>query len=237
MRMFVLIAGLTLASPALAQTKMVLADCKAGGCRCSLSEMDGRDVATFMLQEPPTGWQDMVLVGNDGDYFWSTRSREDIDTAFGGDGQCDLELFGKVVPEDGQWLGKPGNAVSAGCPPGLDAQVQPELDAMAFPRAVVWGGRFDPDKASVGGTNRVITWNEVRPDHFTGAAVTNGGAGSSSVVNITVDYTATLISPTQMAGTMALRIKARGANAAALKQLGMADCRVDVPFSFDKVGG
>ena len=237
MRSLMFVAGLMLSGPALAQTKVVMAECASNGCRCSLSELDGQDVSVTLGEELPGGWQDMVLVNDKGDFFWSARSREDIDTAFGGDGQCDLELFGALVPQDGQWLGKAGKGGASKCPAGLEAQMQPQLDAFAFPRAVVWGGRFDPDTLRIGSTTKAINWTQVRPDHFTGTAVTNNGVGSSAVVDITVDYTATLVSPTRMDGTLALRVKAKGNNAGILDQLGMGDCKVDVPFSFSRTGG
>ncbi len=237
MRAIFILLGLMLASPALAQTKVTLADCGSVGCRCSLSEATGDEAAIALGLELPAGWEDMVLVNNDGFYFWSYQSREDIDIAFDGDGKCDLELFAELIPEDGAWLGTVGKATIAQCPPGLEAMLDPELAAMAFPRQMAWGDRFDPDKLRFGAADRVIRWTQVRSDYFTGAAVTNGGAGASAVVDIAVDYTATLVSPIRMDGTLALRIKAKGGNAAALKQLGMANCAVDVPFDFRKTGG
>lgn len=238
MRMFAFMAGLMLAAPAFAQTKVVLADCKIGsGCRCNLSDATGEVAAVTIGSALPSGWQDMVLVNNDGDYFWSALSRDDIDLTYGGDGQCDLELFAAIVPEDGLWVGTAGTGSVGQCPAGLREQLQPQLDSIAIPRNVKWGGRFNPDAIAVGGKNTAITWTEVRPDYFTGAGMTNGGAGSNEIVAITVDYTATLISPTQMDGTLALRVEAKGGNQAILAQLGMADCKVDVPLEFVKRGG
>ncbi len=236
MRALLFIASLMLATPALAQTKVVLADCKPGGCRCSLSNATGEEAAIATGIDLPDGWQDMTLVGDDGAYYWSQKSREDIDVTFGGDGQCDLELFAAVIPEDGTWLGTVGTAAVGQCPAGIAATLQPELDAMAFPRQMAWGGRFDPDALRIGKADRAIRWTEVRPDYFTGASVINGAAGASDVVEITVDYTATLVSPTQMDGTVALRIRAKGDNAAILAQLGMANCKVDVPLAFNRTG-
>lgn len=237
MRLFVFIAGLMLAAPAFAQTKAVLAECATGGCRCNLSEATGLDAATLFGTDLPDGWEDMVLVSADGSYFWSAASREDIDTAYGGDGQCDLELFAALVPEDGLWVGTAGKGKVGQCPAGLREQLQPQLDSIAIPRKVKWGGTFDPDAIVMGGKNTAITWTGVRPDYFTGTAVTNGGAGANAAVSISVDYTATLLSPTRMDGTVALRVKAKGGNQAILAQLGMADCKVDVPIEFAKTGG
>ncbi len=237
MRALFLILGLMLATPAVAQTKVVLADCKPGGCRCNLSDATGDVAAVAIGLDLPTGWENMVLVNDDGKYFWSTASREDIDLIYGGDGQCDLELFAAIVPQDGLWVATAGAGSVGQCPADLRAQLQPQLDSVAIPRRVTWGGRFDPDRLAVGGTNTAITWTEVRPDYFTGAAVTNGGMGSNAVVDITVDFTATLISPTQMDATLALRVKAKGNNQAILAQLGMGNCKIDVPLLFTRTGG
>ena len=60
-----------------------------------------------------------ALIRVNGDYIWSPLSPEDIDLAAGGDGQCPLEFFDTMAPEDGEWVGTVTDRRISQCPPGL----------------------------------------------------------------------------------------------------------------------
>ncbi len=47
----------------------------------------------------------LMLVEFEGCYIWSPLSLEEIDFAAGGDGQCPLDLFDAIAPEDEEWRG------------------------------------------------------------------------------------------------------------------------------------
>jgi len=233
MRALFLILGLMLATPALAQTKVVLADCKPGGCRCSLSNATGQEAAVTVGLDLPSDWENMVLVNNDGFYFWSYQSREDIDIVFDGDGKCDLELFNAMVPEDGTWKSSVRVQDVKGCLPQVAQMLPPMVDGTGHVKQIVWGGKFHPSQFVVGNAPDGIRWTEVRPDRFDGTfPIPDNG-----VLDVTVTATATLTAPDTAEATMALRIgAANGANAGALAAIGMANCRVDAIYDFARIG-
>jgi len=233
MRALFLILGLMLATPALAQTKVVLADCKPDGCRCSLSNATGLEATIAYGLELPSDWENMVLVNNDGFYFWSYQSREDIDIIFDGDGKCDLELFDAIVPEDGTWKSSVRVQDVKGCLPQVAQMLPPMVDGTGHIKQIVWGGKFHPSQFVVGNAPDGIRWTPVRPDRFDGTfPIPDNG-----VLDVTVTATATLTAPDTAEATMALRIgAANGADASALAAIGMANCRVDAIYDFTRIG-
>lgn len=115
----------------------------------------------------------------------------DIDLAEGGDGQCPLELFDSMIPEDGAWVGTVTGQSISHCPPGLEAALVPVTDALVFPRDIAWGGSFHPDHIHMEGTARAIDWTRVSETHFTGQGPAASEAGASPLVQIGVTYDAT----------------------------------------------
>lgn len=107
------------------QEKLVVAHCKDGGCRCALSAVTAEEVGLVLGVEPPAGQH--TLVHHDGAYTWSLLTPEDIDLAVGGDGQCILELFDTMLPENGQWQRRVTDREIVQCPPGLDAMLAARL--------------------------------------------------------------------------------------------------------------
>lgn len=103
-----IVALLTILSPAVsAQSyeKLVVAQCGAEGCRCALSSVTAEEAGLVLGVAPPSTGGTLTLVEYEGSYIWSPLSLEEIDFAAGGDGQCPLDLFDAIAPEDEEWRG------------------------------------------------------------------------------------------------------------------------------------
>ncbi len=229
-----LVAAFLTVAPVLAQEKVVVADCKDGGCRCALGAVTAEEAGVALGVEPPPGHQ--TLVHYDGAYTWSPLTPEDIDLAVGGDGQCILELFDTMLPEDGQWQGRVTNREMSQCPAGLDAMLTPLTEAMVFPRNIQWGGAFHPDKIRMQGTAAAIDWTKAGENHFAGTGPTAANAGASSQVDIGVTYDARLIDPRLVRIIVAVKIRTTGLSQAVIDAAGLGKCNVTVNVDFAHLG-
>ena len=235
MRPALTLAALLAATPALAQEKLTIADCGAEGCRCTLSAVTLEEAGIVLDTPAPEGTATLVRLN--GEYIWSPLSPEDIDFAAGGDGQCPLELFDAMIPEDGAWIGTVTNRSISQCPPGLDAAVAPVTDAMVFPRDIAWGGSFHPDRIRIDGTERAIDWTRLSETHFTGQGPAASEAGASSLVQIGVTYDAKLIDPRLVRILVRQKIRTEGLSQAVIDAAGLGRCDVSVTVELARKGG
>ena len=234
MRYALILAAFMAATPVLAQEKLTVADCGDGGCRCALSAVTMEEAEIVLGTPAPEGTTTLVRYG--GDYIWSPLSLADIDLAAGGDGQCPLELFDAMLPEDGAWVGTVTGQNISQCPPGLEAALLPVTEAMVLPRDITWGGSFHPDRIRLEGTARAINWNRVSETHFTGEGPSGGSSGAASRVQIGVTYDARLIDPRLVRILVKLKVRTEGLSQAVIDAAGLGRCDVSVTVDLVRVG-
>lgn len=156
------------ALPVWAEGNVIFAECGEGGCSCLLTDLTEEEARITLGEDPPEGEGEAVLVGSEGSLSWTRMSVEDLDLLYGGSGECELALFPAIIPADGTWLGTIGaRTIGANCPAGVEAMVNPQLDALARAAQMQWGGVFDPTKMSGTGPNN-IQWEMVHENLFTG---------------------------------------------------------------------
>lgn len=233
-RLALILPLLMIATPALAQEKLIVADCGDGGCRCALSALTMEEAGVVIGASAPEG--SAALVRHGGDYIWSPLSPSEIDLVAGGDGECPLELFEAMTPEDGSWVGSVVDRKISQCPAGLDAALAPVTEALVFPRDIAWGGSFHPDRIRMQGAARAIDWTRVDERRFTGEGPSASQRGGSSV-EIGVSYDARLIDPRLVRILVRLKIRTRGPSQAVLDAVGMGRCDVTVTVDLAKTGG
>lgn len=179
------------AAPAVAEDRLIVADCAGGECRCVLSSLTPNEMAVVLGTDLPAGATGVIL-REDADPDWLMITPSDAEIALGGDGVCETDVFQDWLPENGVW---DGHTVLTG------AGGRPECSMMATmmlgmmnqapgPVSVDWGGSFDMQRfwaASnpTGDTDRPV-WTPV--DFRT---VTGQGGGDGAVTG----YTARLPSP------------------------------------------
>jgi hypothetical protein len=98
------------------------------GCRRALGAVTAEEAGTVLGVAPQAEHQ--ILVHYYETYTWSALTPDEADLAVGGDGQCILEIFDRVLPDDGQWHGRVTNREISQCPPGLDVMLMPLTEAM-----------------------------------------------------------------------------------------------------------
>ena len=229
-----ILAAVLAAAPALAQEKLTVADCGAEGCRCALSAVTMEEAGLLLGTPAPEG--STVLVRLNGDYVWSSLSLPEIDLAAGGDGECPLELFDAMVPEDGSWIGTVADRRVSQCPAGLDAALEPLAQALVFPRDIAWGGSFHPDRIRMEGTARAIDWTRVSETHFTGQGPSASESGAASLVKIGVTYDARLIDPRLVRILVQLQVRTEGVSQAVIDAAGLGKCDVSMTVDLARTG-
>ncbi|MFC3181882.1 hypothetical protein [Cypionkella sinensis] len=234
MRTHLIIAGLltlvSLTQPAHAEARILFANCGDAGCACKLSITMSEYEALVGSPAPP-GAENMVLVEKDNDYIWSSASVEEVDASYGGDGVCPIEVF-TIIPEDGAWRGSVRVQEIKGCLPQVADMVPPLVDAMGSVKQITWGGKFHPGKFALSTAPDGIRWTERSPTQFDGVFP----VPANGTLDVKVTATATLTAPDRAEATMALRLAAASKkDAAALALLGMADCKVDAVYDFERV--
>lgn len=235
MRLALILAAFLAATPALAQEKLTVADCTEGGCRCALSAVTMEEAGIVLGTPAPAG--STALVRLNGEYIWSPLSLREIDFAAGGDGECPLELFDAMLPEDGAWVGTVTGQSISQCPPGLEAALVPVTEAMVLPRDITWGGSFHPDRIRLQGTARTIDWTRVSETRFTGEGPSGGSSGTSSRVQIGVTYDARLVDPRLVRILVQLKIRTEGMSQAVIDAAGLGRCDVSVTVDLARRGG
>lgn len=236
-KMLVVLAGLlSSAVSAQSQEKLVVAQCGEAGCRCALSSVTAEEASLVLGVAPPATGDTLTLVEYEGSYIWSPHSPEEIDLAAGGDGQCPLELFDAMAPEDGQWRGAIRQQSVSQCPAMLEPMLAGLSEQMAFARRMNWGGAFHPDKIRMEGAAAAIRWTKIGDNHFSGEGPSAGKAGPTSMVDVGVTYDARLTNPRAVAITVGVNITARGVSQAVIDAAGLGNCRVRMEVDFARIG-
>lgn len=223
-----------LPTAAWAEGKATVAECGDGGCRCRLSALTAAEIEAATGVPAPAEADSMTLVAMDGTFVWSRLTGDEADMLMGGDGICALELFPEIVPRDGIWTPVITGTTIAGCPAGLEALLDPALAGVSdTARPVRWGGAFAPEKMAIGPSG--VQWQRTGPRAFRGTVRTPG----SDVASVGVTADTRLQAEDKALGTIVLQVTARAGDAAgqaALRAAGMADCRAEVAFEFNRTG-
>lgn len=221
-----------LARPVQAEDKILVADCTETGCRCSLSAVTLVEYETVVGSPAPPGAAEMVLVMEGTDFSWSRSSPDQIDAAHGGAGLCPIELF-SVIPKDGTWRGTVRMQEITGCLPQVAEMVPQLVDGTQMHKQIVWGGKFHPSQFVMGDAPDRFLWTQRSPTQFDGVFP----VPANDTLKISIITTATLTTSDRAEATVSLHLAAaQGANAAALAVLGMADCRANAIYDFERVG-
>lgn len=232
-----LIAFMAWTASASAYEKLIVAQCGAEGCRCALSTVTAEEAGVVLGVAPPSTGGTLTLVEYEGSYIWSPLSPEEIDLAVGGDGQCPLELFDAMAPEDGEWHGTIRQRSVLQCPAVLEPMLAGLSDQMVFSRRMSWGGAFHPDKIRMEGAAAAIRWTKIGDNYFSGEGPRAGETGPTSMVDVGVLYDARLTDPRAVAITVGVNITAKGVSQAVIDAAGLGNCRVRIDVDFARIGG
>lgn len=177
--------GLAAVLPAISHAspgeKAVIADCKPGGCRCTLTATTLEEATIVLgLADVPAAAKTLITYGNN-KAMWSALTPEAIDSHFGGDGRCDLEVFGPIIPKDGLWTGTVRTTKFAGCPDQVTAIVPSIVDAMLFSRNISWNQTYNPALLSQVPGQQPVAWVEAAPTVFHGTLTPPAGAAAIGV--------------------------------------------------------
>ncbi len=198
--------------------KAVIADCRDGGCRCSLSEVTLEEAAIVLNVPYMEGAKTLITYGKN-QAMWSPLSHEEVDAKFGGDGRCDLEVFGSILPKDGVWTGTVRTKSFKGCPDAAQQIVSGSVAAMVFTRDIRWNGTFDPSLLSAEGTQQPVAWVEASPTVFHGSLILPPNAKALG-----------------MSGRLLASLLDESA-AVANMDLVVMGCAVDVTYDFKRTAG
>lgn len=223
-----------LPAPAMAEDALIYADCGAAGCTCRISVASAEDIATLTgIPTPPNAAQLTLVVRRDS-VHWSAASRSDIDREAGGDGNCDIEVFDEIIPEDGIWSSTVEVTGISGCHPQVAAMVPSMVEGMSQTKSISWGGVFDPVQLATGGQSPVVQWTRIRSDYFVGTVPME----PNDVLDVSVNVTATLLAPDQAAATLTIRFDpVSAADGGALALIGMNGCEANAAYDFRRTGG
>ena len=197
--------------------KAVIADCDPGGCRCSLSSLNLEEASIVAGVELPSDAQTLVIYGKRN--FWTRLNAQEVDSRVGGDGRCDLELFGPILPNDGFWSGTVRTTRFAGCPQQVAEAVPTIVKGMLFSRDVKWQGAFHPAQLSMKPSEQPVTWTGVSPTVFRGAL---NPIGQSKALGISGALLASLVSEDSVVTTFRFTVMG---------------CQVDAIYDFKRRGG
>lgn len=226
--MLVFIAWALVASTP-ARAEFVIAKCTvSGGCTCRLSDLSVDDLELITGERTPDGARDMTLVHVEGrDPYWTRADRTRINVLHGGAGQCDVQLFPPMTPEDGQWRIAAEPTDLSRCPmlrgKGLDTG-----GMQSATRNIQWGGSFHPSKLMDAG-NAPVQWRKTGDNSWQGVmADEKQGSSGARVV-----HGFTLVSPRLIRGysLFDFKLDMPAQEAAILSSMGMPmQCRSYTPF-------
>jgi|FEC22Drversion2_1045045.scaffolds.fasta_scaffold00009_9 hypothetical protein len=237
--------GLWLIAPQAATATTTVATCKLGGCQCSLSPLAAEDISfVWGFETPaiaPTDLSSATLVVDlDHDaVYWTDASRQSIDRAYQGDGNCPIELFADdaVIPRDGTWRWQVTGTSIGGCPPMLAAALGTNLPDSHMVR-VDWGGRFDPALLATSPEMSVYRWRDTGGNSAASEPLGGRDCDAGTCSSVWVRLWMTLITPETIRGHMVLKTRAdppdpAGANV--LAAFGIGACDVVVGYRIDHI--
>ncbi|WP_133573900.1 hypothetical protein [Maritalea mobilis] len=150
-----------------------------------------------------------------------------------------------IVPQDGLWRGDATGGSVEDCNPMMENMLQNNgaFTQKGETRRIKWGGKFDPNSMNIFNEEGApMAWestgeNSYKGKIFDGSSCANADTNSCTRVGATV--TMQLISPTKIEGTTLVELGTLMGDTeamAALKQMGMADCKVNVTYDVQRVG-
>ncbi|PKP82621.1 MAG: hypothetical protein CVT79_04035 [Alphaproteobacteria bacterium HGW-Alphaproteobacteria-18] len=229
--LFGLAALFFLALPA--QAEFVIAKCTmAGGCQCRLADLTIADMEMITGEKMPKGAKDQTMVMVPGrDPYWTAGDRTEINIAYGGMGQCDVQLFDAMAPEDGNWSIQMAATDLSACPMLRGKGV--EMGTLkSTSRNIQWGGKFHPSKLADPG-NVEQRWSKVGENSWRGTMMDDQHAGGGA----SVIHGYTLVNPRLIKGysLFNFKIDMPPEEAAIMASMGMPmNCRSYTPFTARK---
>lgn len=185
-----------------------VAACSSGqGCNCRTSAVPVGDWELAMGQQAPAGAERMVLVfPSRGQIFWTARSPDQVNRAYGGRGQCPIELFDEEAPADGIWEFDQGATDLSRCPlltnsatgTALPVDLATETGPASGRMEIRWGGQFDVRKYMHAVTHP--NWHRVDPHNWEYRAPQLDMLPAESPVSIRISWRSTLKSSTRIEG-------------------------------------
>ena len=221
-----------------AQAQMVqIAMCMEGGCSCHVPGTTLADVEMILGAPNPAGAADMTLVVYENEYSWRSQTPAQIDSSFGGPGECPIPLEAPLSPEDGMWRITAGATDASACPLfSLTGQAVPS-QMSGETRQIKWGGWFSPSKLMSGAVGHV-NWTSTGGHSWRGVFVDERLSSGSGTTGASVVWRLTLVSSTEITGSSVFEydISSGLADAAAQAVLQNMQCRAVTPFMARKVG-
>jgi len=240
----VLIAASLFASGA-ALANVTVASCKLGGCECVASPHSAADIIEALGFEPigpepvdPT--VSTLVVDFDHNYvYWTDASREQIDRAYSGNGECPIELFPDedIVPRDGLWRWNTVSTSVRGCP-AMMAEMMGDPAGLGDSHSarVRWNGRFDPARLADNADMSVYRWVDNGSGNWTTIPIADSGCEDGVCQSISIRLWMSLVSERRATGHLTYNMRITGSSGqAALAALGMDSCMVTVRYRIDHV--
>ena len=214
----------TLSTPSAQASDTTVAVCGVDGCTCSLSAVSAEDfILTFGNGDAgaPVDATSATLV-IDTEYrtvFWSDASREAIDHAYGGAGECPIELFPDepVVPHDGLWRWNTIATSTSGCPSMLASMfADPAALGTSHTARVNWNGRFDPTRLADHEGMSIYRWLDRGRDNWTTVPVAERTCEDGTCSSVALQLWMSLVSETRASGHLAYTMEISGGGGATL---------------------
>jgi hypothetical protein len=189
-----------MAGPALPQSgqKIQIATCTNSGCTCRVSNLTLDEIAATVPITIPPGAEDQILVRTpEGRLGWSDMAPADLDLLYGGPGNCPLQLFDEIAPQDGNWQIIAGATNAADCPILGGSVGAPPMSSAV--RQIYWQGSFHPDKLMTESAG-MVRWSSTGPRSWRGVLADEALTGNDGATAASVIWTMTLVSPTEVQG-------------------------------------
>lgn len=212
------------------RAEFVIASCtQSAGCTCRLADLTVDDLALVTGERPPADARDMTLVHVPGrDPYWTATDRTQINVLHGGTGQCDVQLFADMVPEDGTWTLSAEKTDLARCPM-LRGKALENAGLRSATRNIVWNGKFHPSNLiDAGGAS--IRWESIGENRWRGTLFDEKRGGNSGA---TVQHEFTLVTPRLIRGLSSFdfNIDVPAEQAAMMASMGVPmQCSSRTPF-------
>lgn len=237
-------------APGAARADTVVAICRTGGCECLLSPLTPEVLADFAGEffgsdTPVDRTRDTLVYEPElGIVSWVDAPRGDINRAFGGTGECPIELFPEdeaMVPLDGTWQWRTRNETATGCPPMMAGMLAASRTETLNAR-VNWDGRFHPQRLAASLPQPEMSqmspyeWRELSANRWLSDNIRSRSCEDGTCVEVALSLNMNLVAPDRITGLLSMRSRVDGGQAAMLASFGMADCRVRVSYEIVHLG-
>lgn len=226
----------------------VVALCTAGaGCACSTRHTaEDHLVVLGFDTRVPDGFagdqraQTIVIDTASGQVYRTKAPRAQINATYGGEGTCEPEDPPEMVPLDGLWQWRTLGETVRGCPP-MTAQSLMASRVENMQTRVQWDGRFDPQRLAEGlpapdmAQMSPYEWRKLGPGRWLSDNIRARSCEEGTCVELDLSLTMNLVAPDRINGLLSFRSTVDGPQAAILAGFGMADCRVRLRYSIDRI--